>query len=265
MLVFLLRRISEPLHRRIAQVVKVGKGAFLRMVNFGQFLSLFQVAYQFHYRRAQVRCALYHAVEPSCFQRVHGFLFPVYRNQDHILHRWVVQALKHTLEGKEQPLSDTAYAEAMQYIIATSRMYQMKQANEQKSSVEGKQNEYFSHLEKTNPNVKKHPSGFYYEVLKEGKGPNATYAQRINFDYRSFLMLTGEPYDQTYGKRDPIIHVIGKPMFPGLVDAFQLMNAGSIYRFYFPYQLAFGEHGAGDIPGYTPFIYEIELHAIYKD
>ena len=108
------------------------------------------------------------------------------------------------------------------------------------------------------------PSGFYYEVLKPGKGANAQIGQRILFDYRSFLMFNGEPYDQTYGVRDPILHVVGRPMFQGLIDALQLMNAGSIYRFYFPYQLAFGETGAGDIPGYTPFIYEVELHEIYE-
>lgn len=176
-----------------------------------------------------------------------------------------MQALRHTIDGKEQPINDQEYNEAMQYIIATTRMHQLKAANEKQNSVDKAQNEYFEKLEKENPNVKRHPSGFYYEVIRKGHGPTATYAQRIRFDYRSFIMLTGEPFDQTYGKRDPIVHVVGKPMFRGLIDAFQLMNAGSIYRFYFPYQLAFGEHGSGDIPGYTPFIYEIELHDTYKD
>ena len=75
-------------------------------------------------------------------------------------------------------------------------------------------------------------------------------------------MLDGKPYDQTYGKRDPINHVIGEPMFKGLIEGMMLMNEGSIYRFYFPYQLAFGQQGSGDIPGYTPFIYEVELHSV---
>lgn len=176
-----------------------------------------------------------------------------------------IQALRHTIDGKEQPLSDSAYTEAMQYIINTTQMQHMKQRSETVQNLDEAQKAYFKKLTADNPSVKFHPSGFYYEVLKAGKGPNANYAQRIKFDYRSFKMLSGEPFDQTYGKRDPIIHVVGKPMFPGLIDAFQLMNAGSIYRFYFPYQLAFGERGTSEIPGYTPFIYEIELHEIYKD
>ena len=84
----------------------------------------------------------------------------------------------------------------------------------------------------------------------------------MTFDYRSYTLLDGEPYDQTYGRRRSIAHVVGKPMFQGLLEGLQLMNAGSLYRFYFPYQLAFGPQGSGDIPGYTPFIYEVEVHKV---
>ena len=132
-------------------------------------------------------------------------------------------------------------------------------------AVDEKQEAYFSELQKSNSKVKRHPSGFYYEVMKEGKGPKAKLAQRIKFDYRGKLMFTGEAFDQTYGKREPIMHVVGEPMFPGLIEAFQLMNPGSIYRFYFPYQLAFGAAGGGTVPGYTPLIYEVELHETYDD
>ncbi len=178
----------------------------------------------------------------------------------------VIQALRHTLANNPKVLDDTTYFLAIQYI-----MNQQQQANHPQQQtadpqkVTADQETFLANLEANNPKVKKHPAGFYYEVLREGKGPKAAYAQRIKFDYRSFLMLTGEAYDQTYGKREPIIHVIGNPMFPGLIEGLQLMNAGSIYRFYFPYQLAFGEQGSGDIPGYTPFIYEVELHELYPD
>lgn len=176
----------------------------------------------------------------------------------------VLQAIGHTLKGGAQPISDSILREALMYINRQQQLAQMEQARQTKRSVAQQQEEYFKKLTKDNPNVKKHPSGFYYEVLKPGKGANAQIGQRILFDYRSFLMFNEEPYDQTYGVRDPILHVVGRPMFQGLIDALQLMNTGSIYRFYFPYQLAFGETGAGDIPGYTPFIYEVELHEIYE-
>ena len=175
----------------------------------------------------------------------------------------VQQAIRYTLAGGQQPLDDEAFREAMSAIIFTQQAEMMRQDNLNEADVNQQQEEYFAQLVKEHPDVKKHASGFYYEQLQAGKGRKPKEGERIRFDYRSFLMFTGEPYDQTYGKRPPIVHVVGRPMFSGLIDAMQLMNAGSIYRFYFPYQLAFGPQGSGDIPGYTPFIYEVELHEVY--
>ena len=174
----------------------------------------------------------------------------------------VVKAIRHSLEGKKQPLNAVESKDALEYLMFLHNADQMRQAEQMSKDVNARQSEYLNNLKQTNPNVKEHPMGFLYEVVREGKGPKVKLAQRIRFDYRSKQMLTGEDYDQTYGKRPPIIHVVGNPMFPGLIEAFQLMNAGSLYRFYFPYQLAFGEQGSGEIPGYTPFIYEVELHEI---
>lgn len=174
----------------------------------------------------------------------------------------VQQAIRHTLAGKAQPLSDSAFREVSDYIVFTQQTEQMKRDNQTESMVNRMQEAYFAQLVQEHPDVKQHASGFYYEELKAGKGRRARYGDRISFDYRSYMMFSGEAYDQTYGKREPILHVVGKPMFQGLVEGMQLMNAGSIYRFYFPYQLAFGSQGTGDIPGFTPFIYEIEMHEI---
>lgn len=177
----------------------------------------------------------------------------------------VLQAVRHSLAGGRQPISSEETSLALHRLSAMQNMAMRQEAQQISHSVKQQQEAFLDNLEKTNPNVKKHPSGFYYEVLKQGKGPNAKMAQRILFDYRSKLMLSGEPFDQTYGKREPIMHVVGNPMFPGLIDAFQLMNPGSIYRFYFPYELAFGERGSGTVPGYTPLIYEVELHQTYEN
>lgn len=171
-----------------------------------------------------------------------------------------IKAVRHTIDGKKQPLSDEEYTQAIQYIMSVAQLKQMQETKQNRQGATDAQEEYFRQLVANNPNIKKHETGFYYEVLKEGKGRKAKYGDNVSFDYRSFLMLTGEPYDQTYDVREPIAHVIGKPMFQGLIDGMQLMNEGSIYRFYFPYQLAFGEKGADGIPGFTPFIYEVELH-----
>ena len=177
----------------------------------------------------------------------------------------VLQAIRTTLDGGTQPIDDHTLREAMQTILYQQNVEIMRRQNQNEKTINEQQEAYFEQLVKEHPGVKKHSTGFYYEVIKAGKGRNATFGDRVSFDYRSFIMFSGEPYDQTYGKRSSIIHVVGKPMFQGLIDGMQLMNAGSIYRFYFPYQLAFGANGSGDIPGYTPFIYEVELNKIFQD
>ncbi|MCR5822370.1 MAG: FKBP-type peptidyl-prolyl cis-trans isomerase [Bacteroidales bacterium] len=177
----------------------------------------------------------------------------------------VLEAIRHTLDGGQQPISDEEMQAAMQFIAQNAALAQMQETNTQREQMKRAQDEYFAKLEAENPNVKKHKSGFYYEQLRAGKGRKAPYAHRINFDYKGILMLTGEVFDQTYGVRTPITTVLGNPMFPGLQEAFQLMNKGSQYRFYFPWQLAFGERGTENVPPYTPVIYEVELHDIYDD
>jgi len=177
----------------------------------------------------------------------------------------VQQAIRHTLADGAQPIDEKTLRQAIEEIVYQQQTATLRRENQNEAQVDKQQQAYFEQLVKEHPNVKKHDSGFYYEQVRAGKGRKAVYGDRISFDYRSFLMFSGEPYDQTYGKRASIIHVVGKPMFQGLIDGMQLMNAGSIYRFYFPYQLAFGPQGSGEIPGYTPFIYEVELNEIYEN
>lgn len=177
----------------------------------------------------------------------------------------VLQAIRHTLDGKPQPMDDKTIDEVSHYIsylLATHEM-QKNQAQQEKASVSEK--DLFEKLVAENPNVKKAKAGFYYEVLKEGKGPKAAYAHRVTFDYKAFLMATGEMWDQTYGQRAPITTTIGNGIFVGLREGLQLMNAGATYRFYFPNELAFGGQTTDGLPAYSPMIYEVELHEILND
>lgn len=177
----------------------------------------------------------------------------------------VMQSARHALANAKQPFTPEETREALEYLYSMHNLAQQQQVNEQKATVEQQQTEALERILKENPKVKKHPSGFLYECVRPGKGANAIYAQRVMIDYKSFLLLTGEAFDQTYGVRDPIITVIGEPLFRGLIDALQLMNTGSIYRFYFPYQLAFGERGSRKVPPFTPIIYEVEMHEMYEN
>lgn len=176
----------------------------------------------------------------------------------------LLKALETTLDGKEQPLTQEQYQTILNDLNTTLMLQQRQKMQEQQASNEQKEEQYFAKLTQQNPNVKKAQEGFYYEVLQEGKGPRAAQGQVVTFDYRAYFATNGQLYDQTYGNRDAIRHVLGSPMFQGMQEAMQYMSAGSKYRFYFPSNKAFGPKGdaANDIPPFSTMIYEIELHSI---
>ena len=173
-----------------------------------------------------------------------------------------IQAVRATLDGDAQPISDSVYHETLDILMRVSQIAAVQQTDQQAQEVDRQQQEYFAKLVADNPDVKQHPSGFYYQVIKKGTGDNAKYASLIAFDYRSFTMLDGKPFDQTYGNNDTVRHLIDESIMPGLLDGLCNMRAGSTYRFYFPSELAFGAKGTDGIPPYSTVIYEIALYAV---
>ncbi|MBR1517790.1 MAG: FKBP-type peptidyl-prolyl cis-trans isomerase [Bacteroidales bacterium] len=174
----------------------------------------------------------------------------------------VEQAFAHALEGNPPALDSTTTAIIYRVFEELNMRNQQPQSTSQPVATTSGEEQLFANLTAQNPNVKRHPSGIYYEVVRQGKGDNAKYGDLVLFDYKGYIMATNEKFDQTYGNRRPINHVVGKPMFPGMVEAFKLMNEGSLYRFYFPSNMAFGAAGTPNIPPHTAVVYEIELHKI---
>ncbi|MDM8001838.1 MAG: FKBP-type peptidyl-prolyl cis-trans isomerase, partial [Bacteroidota bacterium] len=50
----------------------------------------------------------------------------------------------------------------------------------------------------------------------------------------------------------------------GWQEGIQLMPVGSKFKFYIPYELAYGEQGTGPIPPYATLIFDVELLDIVK-
>jgi FKBP-type peptidyl-prolyl cis-trans isomerase len=102
------------------------------------------------------------------------------------------------------------------------------------------------------------PSGLQYMVIKEGRGSKPLATDTVLVNYKGTL-LNGKQFDSSYDRNEPLSLELGH-VIPGWTEGMQLMTKGSKYRFFIPYELAYGERGAGqDIPPYSTLIFEIEL------
>ncbi len=137
-------------------------------------------------------------------------------------------------------------------------------------------NEYFTKIQKEKAGVLKEegetflaenakkegvvtlPSGLQYKVIKEGTGarPSANNSVKCHYEGR---LVNGTKFDSSYDRNEPAVFGVTQ-VIPGWVEALQLMPAGAKWQLYIPYNLAYGENGAGQsIPPYAALVFDVEL------
>jgi FKBP-type peptidyl-prolyl cis-trans isomerase len=101
-------------------------------------------------------------------------------------------------------------------------------------------------------------SGLQYKVIKEGYGTKPKATETVVVHYRGTL-IDGTEFDSSYKRNQPISFPLNG-VIAGWTEGLQLMKTGAKYEFYIPYNLAYGERGAGGvIPPYATLIFEVEL------
>lgn len=102
------------------------------------------------------------------------------------------------------------------------------------------------------------PSGLQYKVIAEGNGNKPTASQQVKCHYEGTL-INGAKFDSSYDRNEPAVFPVNG-VIQGWVEALQLMPVGSKWELYIPYNLAYGERGAGQsIPPYATLIFTVEL------
>ncbi len=106
--------------------------------------------------------------------------------------------------------------------------------------------------------------GLQYKVITEGTGAKPTITDRVVVKYEG-KTIDGKVFDSSY-KRNPQTTTFGvTQVIKGWTEALQLMSVGSKWEVYIPYDLAYGERGAGqDIKPYSALIFTVELVDIEK-
>ncbi len=102
------------------------------------------------------------------------------------------------------------------------------------------------------------PSGLQYEVITEGTGKKPGAADKVECHYEGTL-IDGTVFDSSIKRGETATFGVNQ-VIKGWVEALQLMQEGAKWRLYIPYNLAYGERGAGEmIPPYSTLVFEVEL------
>ena len=104
-------------------------------------------------------------------------------------------------------------------------------------------------------------SGLQYSILTDAEGNKPAATDSVTVHYRGTL-LDGTEFDSSYSRDQPATFQLNQ-VIPGWTEGVQLMSEGSKFKFVIPYQLAYGERGAGaNIGPYETLIFEVELITI---
>ena len=161
--------------------------------------------------------------------------------------------IKDVLE-KNQP--QISYQEAQQVLGKFFSELEAKIAGEAKAAGEA-----FLAENAKREGVKVTDSGLQYEVLEAtiGQKPKATDKVRVHYEG---TLIDGTVFDSSYKRGESITFGLNQ-VIKGWTEGLQLMSIGSKYKLYLPYQLAYGERGAGaNIPPYAALIFTVELLGI---
>ncbi|MBK8451595.1 MAG: FKBP-type peptidyl-prolyl cis-trans isomerase [Saprospiraceae bacterium] len=121
--------------------------------------------------------------------------------------------------------------------------------------------EHFLAENKKRPGVTTTASGLQYEVIKMGDGAKPAATAKVKTHYHGTL-INGSVFDSSVERGEPISFPVNG-VIQGWQEALQLMPVGSKWKLFVPYNLAYGERGAGaDIKPFSALIFEVELLGI---
>lgn len=167
------------------------------------------------------------------------------------------EAIRDVLEGRQPKMSHTEANAVLEHFFNELEERQQAEAAERGKTAKA-DGEAFLKANAGKAGVVTTASGLQYEVVKEGMGRQPKASDTVRCHYEGTL-IDGTVFDSSYRRNQPAEFGL-RQVISGWTEGVQLMKEGAVYKFYIPYNLAYGERGAGaDIPPYAALIFTVEL------
>ena len=165
-------------------------------------------------------------------------------------------------KGLRDILNDSELAISKEEVGPLLNEY-MGQMQAEKAKEAAKEGEEFLAINATKKGVITLESGMQYEVLSSGSGATPGLNDKVTTHYTGTL-IDGTVFDSSVERGQPASFPVSG-VIKGWTEALQLMKEGDKWKLYIPYDLAYGDRGAGaDIGPYSTLIFEIELISVDK-
>lgn len=167
------------------------------------------------------------------------------------------QAVKDVFTGK-----DFAVKLEDAQIMVSEYLHQQELAKRTEQEEKGKkakeEGEAFLKENAARENIVTTSSGLQYQILQEGTGKQPKATDNVKCHYEGKL-IDGTVFDSSIRRGEPAVFPLNG-VIAGWTEGVQLMKEGAKFRFFIPYNLAYGANGAGSsIPPYAALIFDVEL------
>ena len=169
------------------------------------------------------------------------------------------QAIKDVIAG-DLKLGDAEAQQIVQEFFAKQEEKQKAEAAE-KGKAAKQDGEKFLAENGKKEGVITTASGLQYQVLREGNGQRPKATDTVECHYEGTL-IDGTKFDSSYDRGQTATFPLNQ-VIAGWTEGLQLMKEGGKYRFFIPYELGYGERGAGaSIPPFSTLVFDVELVSV---
>lgn len=167
------------------------------------------------------------------------------------------EAIKDVIAGRELKVADREAQTIVQDFFRKQEEKQNAAAAEKGKKAKEEGEKYLADNAKKD-GVVVTASGLQYTVIKGGNGKKPKATDKVKCHYEGFL-IDGTVFDSSVQRGEPATFPLNQ-VIAGWTEGLQLMQEGAKYRFFIPYNLGYGAHGAGaSIPPFAALIFDVEL------